>query len=70
MPLTTRDFDNAFLQGKAVFEEALADTMRQLFEPVALDALAQQVRQLPEPVRAEMKRRSPQAWQRLFGDTL
>ncbi len=68
MPLTTRDFDDAFLKGKAVFETAIAESMQTIFEPVAMDALTQQVRQLPAPVREEMKRRSPQAWARLFGD--
>jgi hypothetical protein len=70
MPLTTRDFDDAFLKGKAMFEQSIAETMQTLFEPVAMDAFAQQVRQLPAPVREDMKRRSPQAWARLFGDTL
>ena len=70
MPLTTRDMDDAFLTGKALFENALAQSMQTIFEPVAMDALFQQARQLPAPVREEMKRRSPQAWAKLFGDNL
>jgi hypothetical protein len=68
MPLTVADFDDIYLQGKATFDAWLGDFTRATFEPIALDAFAQQVRQLPAPVQAELKRKAPQAWQRLFGE--
>jgi hypothetical protein len=67
VPLSINDFDNVYLKAKAAFDEWQAEYLKQMFEPVAIAALAQQVRQLPGPVQAELKRRAPQAWQRLFG---
>jgi len=68
MSITVRDFDDIYLKAKAAFETALAESMQTIFEPVAMDAFAQQVRQLPAPVQADMKRRAPDAWKRIFGD--
>lgn len=67
MTLTIVDFDEAWLTGQAMFQEAVADALRQTFEPLALDAFAQQVRQYPESVQAGMKRKAPEEWVRLFG---
>jgi hypothetical protein len=67
VPLSISNFDNVYLDANAMFQEWLADFNKQMFQPVALMALGQQIRQLPEPVQAQLRKQSPDAWERLFG---
>lgn len=67
MPLTINDLDNLWLEAKALVDECIAESNRDMFQPMALMALAQQVRQLPEAVQARLRTQAPDAWERLFG---